>query len=54
MRLFTSDLYRSFGIGFLLGAAALFASLNGQARSELAGKVVPSAYAAASPSSPTG
>ena len=47
MRLFTSDLYRSFGIGFALGAMALFVGLGGEARVELAAKVVPSAYAAA-------
>ncbi len=46
MGLFTSDLYRSFGIGFVLGAMALFATLGGEARAELASKVVPSAYAA--------
>ncbi len=46
MRLFTSDLYRSFGIGFVLGAMALFVTLGGEAQAELASKVVPSAYAA--------
>jgi hypothetical protein len=48
MGLFTSDLYRSFGIGFVLGAVALFVALNGEARTELVGKPIPSAYAAGS------
>lgn len=46
MGLFTSDLYRSFGIGFVLGAVALFFTLKGEARTELVGKLVPLAYAA--------
>jgi hypothetical protein len=46
MGLFTSDLYRSFAMGFALGAAALFVTMGDVARTELAAKVVPSAYAA--------
>lgn len=46
MGLFKSDLYRSFGIGFALGAAALFGSLSGTARADLIGGIVPAAHAA--------
>lgn len=46
MGLFKSDLYRSFGIGFALGAVALFGSLSGTARADLAAKVIPAAHAA--------
>ena len=48
MGLFTSDLYRSFGIGFVLGTVVLFVTLNGEARTELVSKLIPSAYAAGS------
>lgn len=44
--LFKSDLYRSFGIGFALGAVALFASMPGTARADLAGQIIPHANAA--------
>ena len=46
MGLFKSDLFRSFGIGFALGAVALVASLSSTARAELADKIVPAAHAA--------
>lgn len=46
MGLFKPDLYRSFGIGFALGAVALFASLSGPAQADLAGQIIPSAQAA--------
>lgn len=34
MRLFKSDLYRSFAIGFLLGAAGLVATMGAEARAQ--------------------
>ena len=46
MGLFTSDLYRAFAVGFALGAMALFVTLGDTARTDLAAKVVPSAFAA--------
>lgn len=46
MGLFKPDLYRSFAVGFALGAVALFASLGDAQRTELAVRVVPSAQAA--------
>ncbi len=46
MGLFKSDLYRSFGVGFALGAVALFASMSGSARADLAGQIIPHANAA--------
>ena len=46
MGLFKADLYRSFAIGFALGALVLFASIGDQSQSMLAGKVIPSAQAA--------
>jgi hypothetical protein len=46
MGLFKSDLYRSFAIGFVLGAAALFAAMGSRADNPLAGQVIPSATAA--------
>lgn len=47
MGLFTSDLYRSFAVGFALGAAVLFVTMGDTARTDLAARIVPSAYAAA-------
>lgn len=41
MGLFKPDLYRSFALGFLIGAAALGASLTGEARAEIVAKVAP-------------
>lgn len=46
MGLFTSGFYRSFAIGFALGAAGLFASLGDSQRTDLAAQVIPSALAA--------
>lgn len=46
MGLFKPDLYRSFAVGFALGAIALFVSLNGETQSQVASKVIPTAYAA--------
>jgi hypothetical protein len=46
MGLFTSSFYRSFAIGFALGAMGLFASLGDSQRTELAARVIPSALAA--------
>ena len=46
MGLFTSDLYRAFAVGFALGAMALFVTLGDTAQTELAAKVVSSAFAA--------
>lgn len=46
MGLFQADLYRSFAIGFVLGVAALLASMGAQSEQGLAGQVIPSAEAA--------
>lgn len=46
MGLFKTDLYRSFAVGFVLGALALFATVGDQSRSMLAAKVIPTAQAA--------
>jgi hypothetical protein len=46
MGLFKPDFYRSFAIGFALGAVAVFTSLNGSSGSVFAGGLVPSAIAA--------
>jgi len=46
MGLFKSDFYRAFAIGFVMGAIALFASLEDGQRGELAARVVPHAVAA--------
>ncbi len=46
MPLFHSGLYRSFGIGFVLGAIAVCAVFGGGAGSVPGGGVVPSAIAA--------
>ena len=43
MGLFKPDLYRSFFVGFLIGAAALTASLGGEARAEIIETVAPAA-----------
>ena len=46
MTLFKSNFTRSFLVGFMLGAAVLFASLGDVQRTELAARVIPSALAA--------
>lgn len=46
MGLFKSDLYRSFAIGFALGAAVLFVTIGDDARTRWAGNVLPAAIAA--------
>ena len=46
MGLFQSDLYRSFAIGFALGAAALFVTVGDKARTQIASNVLPAAIAA--------
>ena len=46
MGLFKSDLYRSFAIGFALGAAALFVSIGDDARTQISGSILPAAIAA--------
>ena len=46
MGLFNSQFYRSFVIGFALGAVALFASLGDSQQTEMASRVIPSALAA--------
>ena len=46
MGLFKSDLYRSFAIGFALGAAALFVTIGDTARTQIADNFLPSASAA--------
>ena len=48
MGLFKADLFRSLAIGFVVGAALVFAALGGSAGTELAQGVVPSAIAAPS------
>jgi hypothetical protein len=48
MTLSNSSFTRSFAIGFMLGAAALFMSLGEPQRTELAARVIPSALAATS------
>ncbi len=47
MGLFKADLYRSFVLGFVLGTAALLASMGAQSEKGLAGHVIPAAEAAA-------
>lgn len=49
MGLFKSDLFRSFGIGFVLGAVLLIGSLWAQSEEGISGKVIPKAEAAAQP-----
>ena len=46
MGLFKSDLYRSFGIGFVLGTLALTGAMVAQGRADVSGQVIPSAQAA--------
>jgi hypothetical protein len=46
MGLFKPDLYRSFALGFALGAAALLAGMSAQSERGLAGQVIPAAEAA--------
>jgi len=46
MRLFKSDFFRFFGIGFAVGAALVFVAFDGNAGSDLAAGVVPVAEAA--------
>lgn len=46
MTLFRSDFTRSFAVGFMLGAVALFMSLGEVQRTEVAARVIPSALAA--------
>lgn len=46
MGLFKPDLYRSFALGFVLGAAALVGGMLAQSDAGLAGQVIPKAEAA--------
>jgi hypothetical protein len=46
MGLFNSQFYRSFVIGFALGAVALFASVGSDDQTAMASRVIPSALAA--------
>jgi hypothetical protein len=46
MTLSNSSFTRSFAVGFMLGAVALFMSLGEPQRTELAARVIPSALAA--------
>jgi hypothetical protein len=46
MGLFKSDLYRSFAVGFVLGAVLLFAAMDNQERGKWVDKVMPAAVAA--------
>lgn len=46
MHLFKSDLFRSFGIGFALGAVLLVGSVWAQSEEGISGQVVPKAEAA--------
>ncbi|MFM5952821.1 MAG: hypothetical protein ACKOPE_00745 [Novosphingobium sp.] len=48
MGLFKADLFRSFAIGFVLGAIGLAAVMGSQGESSLASQVIPSATAAPS------
>lgn len=48
MGLFKPDLYRSFAIGFVLGAALLAGAMNVKSDAPIAGQVIPSANAAPS------
>ena len=49
MGLFKADLYRSFAVGFVLGALALLTTLDDQSRGLLTGDVIPAAQAATAP-----
>ena len=44
MGLFKPDLYRSFAVGFLIGAAILGANLGGEGRSQIAAQYAPAAF----------
>lgn len=46
MGLFKPDLYRSFALGFLLGAAALTGAMVAQGRAQFSNPVIPAAQAA--------
>jgi hypothetical protein len=46
MGLFKPDFFRFFAIGFTLGAALVFGTMDGQVGSDLANGVVPAAEAA--------
>jgi hypothetical protein len=46
MGLFKADLYRSFAVGFVVGAALLAAAMGGRTDSPVVGQVIPSATAA--------
>lgn len=46
MRLFTPDLYRSFGIGFVLGALGLTVAMVADGRAHFSNPVIPVAQAA--------
>lgn len=49
MTLFKSDLFRSFAVGFGLGAVIVFSSFGGWASDAVNGSVVPQAIAAPAP-----
>jgi hypothetical protein len=44
MGLFKPDLYRSFFVGFLIGTAALGASIGGDARTAFVAQFAPAAF----------
>lgn len=46
MGLFKADLYRSFAVGFVVGAALLAAAMSGHADNPVVGQVIPAATAA--------
>ena len=46
MGLFKADLFRAFGVGFVLGGAALMAVLGSPFHKSIADQVIPSATAA--------
>lgn len=48
MGLFKSDLYRSFAVGFVLGAALLAGAMSMKSDAPIGGQVIPSANAAPS------
>ncbi|MDT9012354.1 MAG: hypothetical protein RL671_2008 [Pseudomonadota bacterium] len=47
MGLFKSDIFRSFGLGFALGAVLLVGTVWAQSEDGISGKVIPKAEAAA-------
>ena len=49
MGLFKPDFYRSFAIGFALGAVVVFTTLGGGTGGNIANGVVPAAVAATAP-----